>query len=158
MSRRCTDDLPGQMQIEWTSRIRDESQRAPLTPQETPPSGKTSVPIQSRARRHATGRLPLPRPLPHAVAAGVFGRDERGKPICPGRHEVRAITERHTEKLIDMLDAAAASPASSRAALLESFQKRIAAYAEDFGASAAAQLEGYVRRQSTLDCNRRRDR
>jgi hypothetical protein len=47
-------------------------------------------------------RLPVPRPMAAAVGRGHFGKDEHG-PIRPTLDEVRAITEQHAEKLIDLL-------------------------------------------------------
>jgi hypothetical protein len=108
--------------------------------------------------RTIVARLPVPKPLPSAVTAGNFGRDENGKPIRPGAHEVREITEQHAENLIDLLDSIASAPANSKNALLESFQTGIAAYADDFGQLAAAQLEAYVTRQAGLDSGSRRGR
>jgi hypothetical protein len=94
-------------------------------------------PFPTVVRRYAYVRrsscLPVPRPLRTAVAAGIFGHNENGKPVCPSREEVRAITERHAENMIDMNDA--------------ELQAAGKMYAEDFGEKAALQLERYVRRQ-----------
>ena len=79
--------------------------------------------------------LPVPRPLQHAVNRGVFGHDDRGKPIRPCPQEVREITETHAEKLIEGSDA--------------EIETGVAKYAEDFGPRRASQLEAYVRRQRT---------
>ena len=75
--------------------------------------------------------------VPSAVAAGHFGQEEDGRAVRPGPHEVRAITEQHAEKLIDLL--------SNRDEA--NFQNGLAKYAEDFGQRAADQLEAYARRQ-----------
>jgi hypothetical protein len=89
------------------------------------------------ARTTATVRtsssLPVPKPLNSSVASGVFGHDERGKPIRPTAEEVRAITEQHAERMIEMDD--------------NQLRSAAAKYAEDFGGKAASQLERYVRRQ-----------
>src|SRR5581483_7079026 len=53
-----------------------------------------------RRPRSIPARLPVPKPLPEAVAAKRFG-EEDGKPVRPGPNEVRAITEQHAEKLIE---------------------------------------------------------
>jgi len=88
-------------------------------------------------RRRIVARLPVPRPLPSAVTAGHFGREEDGRPVRPGPNEVRAITEQHADKLIDLL--------GSRDEV--NFRHGLARYAEDFGQEAADQLEAYTRRQ-----------
>ena len=111
-----------------------------------------------RRRRSVVARLPVPRPLPSAVAAGHFGQKENGKPVRPGAHEVREITERHAEKLIELLDSLASGPANGEDALQAKFNEGIAAYAEDFGQHAAYQLEAYVLRQASLDSSSRRGR
>jgi hypothetical protein len=67
------------------------------------------------------------------VAADIFGHDESGKPIRPNADEVRAITEQHAERMIDLDD--------------DQLRSAMAKYAEDFGTEAASQLERYVRRQ-----------
>ena len=57
---------------------------------------------------------------------------------APSVIPVRAITEQHAEKLIDLL--------SNRDEA--NFRNGLAKYAEDFGEKAAAQLEAYARRQA----------
>lgn len=108
--------------------------------------------------RSPIARLPVPRPLPSAVAAARFGQDEKGKPIRPGAQEVRAITEQHAEKLIGLLDTMASSPASSKESVHSQFMAGIAAYAEDFGQAAADQLAAYAQHQAGPNSNRRRGR
>ncbi len=117
-------------------------------------------PNQSVAANPAriSARLPVPHPLPSAVAAGRFGQEEDGKPVRPGAHEVREITEQHADKLIDLLDSLASAPADGKDALRAQFAVGIAAYAEDFGQHAADQLQAYVRRQADLDPSSRRER
>jgi hypothetical protein len=126
------------------------SERSALFPTEV-------MPRNARPPR-IPARLPVPRPLPDAVAAKRFGEEENGKPVRPGPNEVRAITEQHAEKLIDLLDGLRASPDAQNPSLLESFQTGILSYAEDFGPVAAQRLESYVRRQSSLDASDRRQR
>jgi hypothetical protein len=104
--------------------------------------------------RRITARLPVPKPLAAAIAAGRFGQEENGRNVRPGPHEVRAITEQHAEKLIDLLTGmyAGSHPQTDEPSpgLLERFQSGIAAYADDFGEPAARQLDAYVRRQVQL--------
>ncbi len=100
-------------------------------------------------------RLPVPRPLPQAIAQGRFGHDERG-PISPGPDEVRAITEAHADVLKALVaDVAEAERrglgAESIAQRSEQVKDAVGKYAEDFGDRAAAQLLAYARRQVALD-------
>jgi hypothetical protein len=103
--------------------------------------------------RTVTARFPVPRPLPAAIAAGNFGRDEKGV-VRPSAAEVRAITLQHSEKLIDLLETIEQARHScvpgEATRLREAFQSGIAAYAEDFGQPAAQQLEAFCRRQAHL--------
>jgi hypothetical protein len=102
-----------------------------------------------------SARLPVPRPLPSAVSAGRFGQEDNGRPVRPGAREVREITERHAEKLIDLLDSIASAPADGKDTLQAQVDAGIAAYGEDFGQPAAYQLLAYVKRQASLDgCDR----
>ena len=94
-----------------------------------------AVPPEKR-KSAASSRLPVPRPLATAVAAGVFGRDENGKPVRPDACEVRAITEEQAERMTEMKD--------------NELHAAVTKYAEDFGGKAAAQLERYVRRQQRM--------
>ena len=66
---------------------------------------------------------------------------------------VRAITENHADKLIDLLRAMPQHDDSGTAThpLHAPFQAAVTAFAEDFGADAAKQLEAYARRQASLD-------
>jgi hypothetical protein len=113
---------------------------------------------RERHPRRVVARLPVPRPLPSAVAAGRFGQEENGKPVNPGAHEVREITEQHAENLIDLLDSLAAAPANRRDVLQLQFDAGIATYREDFGPHAADQLKAYVTRQASLESGERRQR
>jgi hypothetical protein len=149
----------------WHGGIEVAIQRKTPSPSHSPaprePRAHADTSTKPQARRNSrriVARLPVPRPLPSAVAAGHFGREENGKPTRPGAHEVRAITERHAEKLIDLLDSIASAPADAKDAKLWQFMAGIADYAEDFGQHAALQLEAYVRRQAALDPNRRHQR
>jgi hypothetical protein len=105
-----------------------------------------------------SARLPVPHPLPSAITAGHFGQEENGRPVRPGAREVREITERHAETLIDLLDSLASAPAKGKDAVEAQFDAGISAYAEDFGQPAADQLQAYVRRQAGLDTSSRRGR
>ena len=124
-------------------------------------SPSAEVPRLPRAEGHAerrrvVARLPVPKPLPAAIAAGSFGEDEDGH-VHPGPAEVRAITERHAEKLIDLLKSIGQASGSCVPGednrLRGLFDSALAAYAEDFGQHAAEQLEAYVRRQASLDAS-----
>jgi hypothetical protein len=104
--------------------------------------------------------LPVPKPLASAVGKGNFGEDEHG-PVRPCPAEVRAITEYHAEKLIDLLGRLQATDAQlgrsssgdrsslirEKDRLLSAYQSGIALYAEDFGQHAANRLDAYVRHQ-----------
>ena len=140
-----------------------EQERLPmLQPEETAEEPPVQSQVDRLARtelRRAVARFPVPTPLASAVAAGRFGHEENGRPVRPGPHEVREITRRHAEKLIDILDSiahAAGSCVPSEANRLQGlFDSALAAYAEDFGQRAADQLEAYVRRQAGLDIGNR---
>lgn len=141
----------------------EQPRAVPPTPaaatEETPARPRIHGQAHRQESRRVVARLPIPRPLPSAIAAGRFGQEENGKPVRPGAHEVREITERHAEKLIDILDSiqqASGSCVPAEASRLQSlFGSAIAAYAEDFGQHAADRLEAYVRRQASLDeCDR----
>ncbi len=123
--------------------VRDDVDREPAA--EIPQSGF----------RRVMARLPVPRPLPASVAARRFGEDEDGHPIRPAADEVRAITENHAERLIDLLIAATAAVESGtraeQARLRDAFGAAVADFAEDFGERPARQLEAYVRRQAALE-------
>ena len=117
---------------------------------ETPPNALASTP----ARTRVVARLPVPKPLPQAVAAGHFGQDEDG-PIRPRPDEVREITEAHAELLADMV--ADLAEADRRGVGPTEVARRVAQlhdavrkYAEDFGDHAAEQLLAYARRQAAM--------
>jgi hypothetical protein len=86
----------------------------------------------AKARR-LSSRMPVPKPLPSAVALAIFGWDEKDRPIRPRPDEVRAITEQHAHRMMDM----------NQRELAEA----VAKYAQDFGLPAAEQLERYVQSQ-----------
>jgi hypothetical protein len=158
---------PNQLRIDWNV-AKDETPLPELEvtaeePAKTQPKGPKARQRVTRstglAGNRVIARFPVPRPLPIAVSAGRFGRDEQGKPIRPASDEVRAITENLADKLIDMLDSLTSRPGKPAAAdtLPEAFGKIIAAYAQDFGDRAARQLEVYARRQASLDESDRTD-
>jgi hypothetical protein len=100
-------------------------------------------------------RLPVPRPLPQAIAQGRFGYDERG-PVSPGPDEVREITEAHADVLKELV--ADVTEAQRRGLGAEPIAERservtdaVKKYAEDFGDRAAAQLLAHARRQAVLE-------
>jgi hypothetical protein len=97
---------------------------------------KTTPTIQKSRRVRASSMLPVPSPLRSSIAAGIFGRDENGKPIRPDPTEVWAITENHAEQLIELLHEG------------KDIQPGLTKYAEDFGERPAKQLEAYTRRQA----------
>jgi len=149
----------------WHGGIEVASERKTPPPSVSPapkePRAHADTSTKPQARRNSrriVARLPVPRPLPSAIAAGHFGQEENGKPVRPGVHEVRAITERHAEKLIDLLDSIAIAPADAKDPKLWQFMAGIADYAEVFGQHAALQLEAYIRRQAALDPASRHER
>jgi|SRR5665213_411352 len=111
--------------------------------------------------------LPVPNPLPEAVAAGHFG-EEDGKPINPTPAEVRAITENHAEKIIDLLDGLRvaerqliecsdiARVGAECNRLKEQVKSAIEKYAASFGPEAGQRLEAHVRHEARKDAGRRR--
>ncbi len=100
-----------------------------------------------REGKRIVARMPVPRPLPEAVAAGHFGTNEKG-PIRPSLDEVREITDTYAHKLMDLLRAIRdGSDVAPRDDLQAEFKRSINAYAEDFGSRAAQQLEAYVRKE-----------
>jgi hypothetical protein len=116
---------------------------------------KENVKSHRRRTRHC---LPVPCPLASAVLAGRFGHEEDGRPVRPGAHEIRAITETHAEKLIALLDETTSAPARARGCIEADYAEGIAAYAQDFGEGAADQLKSYVEHQARLGPDRRRTR
>jgi hypothetical protein len=112
------------------------------------------VSSQTKRHRHNTpARFPVP--LPDAVEKGVFGFDpDTDDPITPGPREVRAITEQHAERMIDLLhQLAGVSPKDFRRKdLLDGeYKSKLAMYAEDFGEVAANRLDAYVRAHAEKD-------
>lgn len=116
-----------------------------------------SQPVQTKARRGPVA-LPVPKPLPAAIGRGHFGEDEHG-PIRPSPAEVRAITEAHTDRLVNLLEglsevesSLANSQCSDRARLYHekdrlqgAYRSALAMYAEDFGEVAANRLDAWAR-------------
>jgi len=149
----------------WHAGVEVVAESSPkAAPPATATTGENSVPAvkpkrrQQAGPRRVTACLPVPRPLPSAIGAGRFGHEENGKPVRPGPREVREITERHAEKLIDLLDQLTSAPTNSKDALQAQFDAGIAAYAEDFGQQAADQLQAYIKRQAGLDSTSRHGR
>jgi hypothetical protein len=120
------------------------------------------------SRKRVCVTLPVPKPSPEAIEAGHFGQED-GKPLKPTTAEIRAITERHADKMIDLLDGIrqlertlGSSQCSDRARveaeterLNRQVREAIEKYAGSFGKEAAEQLEAYSRRQALLDGTRR---
>jgi hypothetical protein len=144
------------------SQVTDRATAAPptaATPVREPQSAPAPASVPRNRKPHRiVARLPVPRPLPASVAAGNFGQDDEG-PVRPQADEVRAITERHAEKLIELLDTLAQThQAAEQARLQAAFRAALGSYCEDFGQHAADQLEAYVRRQAGLDPSSRHER
>ena len=114
----------------------------------------------SRVHRRSPAVLPVPKPLASAIGRGHFGEEENG-PIRPSPAEVRAITENHGERLINLLEGLDEVERSLRNSqctdharlyrekdrLISAYQGATALYAEDFGEHAALRLDSYVRHQ-----------
>jgi len=149
-----------QLLIDWTS-----AKLSPPTasPEPADPLTQTALPDLPKPDGPEKARkspvvLPVPKPLASAIGKGHFGEDERG-PVRPTATEVRAITEHHAERLIELLgrlrdtevqlgrsrvpDRAPLIQEKDR--LLSAYQSGIALYAEDFGEHAAHRLDAYVR-------------
>lgn len=150
-----------QMTFDWSAKA---------TPAKQTPSKKSSyenvqLPANPDERkpkrtRKSPATLPVPTPLPEAIGKGNFGEDEHG-PIRPSREEVRAITENHAERLIEVLSSLkdieaklSGNKTGDRKALilekdkwLSAYQGGIALYQEDFGEIAANRLDAYVRHE-----------
>jgi hypothetical protein len=145
--------------IEVVTDSQEKKSPAVATPMTSEPNSNTRDPQnpskassirRQRDTRRVVARLPVPKPLPAAVAAGHFGQDGDA-PIRPRSDEVYAITEQHAEKLIDLLDSVAVQrPGAEQDRLLQEFDSAVKAYAEDFGEPAARQLDAYVRRQAKV--------
>jgi hypothetical protein len=112
-----------------------------------------------KPKRRAPIVLPVPKPLAEAIARGDFGQEE-GKPVNPSPREVRAITENHVEKIIDLMDGLRqverqfVGHCSDRARvgaecnrLKKEVRVGIEKYAASFGTEAGERLEAYCRRQ-----------
>ncbi len=117
-----------------------------------------AIPISKRKPSRLSSVMPVPKPLPHAVRAGHFGHGEDGKPVTPDPDEVRAITERHAERIMELLDRLDATdrsielPCTDKGRLYAERDRMnaliltaVKVYAEDFGEPAAKQLERYTR-------------
>jgi len=135
----------------WHAGIEVVAESKSAAAMETPPAAAPTNLGRRRNPSRISTRLPVPRPLPSAVAARRFGQEDDGRPVRPGAREVREITERHADKLIDLLDSLASAHADTKETLRTQFDAGITTYAEDFGQPAAYQLQAYVKRQASLD-------
>lgn len=112
-----------QQEFNWPGEIAAQKPDSPPLVIETPAvqlpspakSADTSNPIEQgcepptvyeepelTASMPAWDQMPVPKPLPNAVAAGVFGITEEG-PIDPDEEEAHAITEEHARELATCL-------------------------------------------------------
>ncbi|MDB5325109.1 MAG: hypothetical protein JWM57_678, partial [Phycisphaerales bacterium] len=98
--------------------------------------------------RRVSSVLPVPKPLPDAIAAGHFGQDDDGKPNRPQPEEVRAITEAHAEQLVSYLCRIDDFTLGGKQQAADAFNAGIAKYAEDFGQPAADRLWAYCHRMA----------
>ncbi len=80
--------------------------------------------------------LPLARPLRSAVAAGVFGFEDDGRPVEPSAEEVDAISR----PIVEQLMVAFLPPATGADGIREILRP----YEQDFVAEAAARLERHA--------------
>ena len=123
------------------------------------PSGLARRKLLERRPRspiEAVGRLRVPKPLPEAVAAGRFGRDEQGRVAHPDADEVWAITQPTVEGVVDQV--AGLAEAERRGLAAAEVAKRQAqiraglqSYAEDFGQAATDRLLAYAYAQASRD-------
>lgn len=118
------------IEVSTASRGNNRQEAAATTPKKVKPRRVSTV-------------LPVPKPLAAAVAAGHFGHEENGRPIRPGPVEVRAITEDHAQRMIDLL-AELNTGCADREAICSKYAAAMTAYAEDFGEQAAARLDAHV--------------
>ena len=106
--------------------------------------------LERRPRPPEVGpRLRVPKPLPEAVAAGRFGRDEQGHVVHPDADEVWAITQPTIEAVVERVaELVGAERRGMAAAEVARRQAQIRAdvqdYAEDFGQAAAERLLAYA--------------
>jgi hypothetical protein len=96
--------------------------------------------------------LPMPRPLPQSVNAGVFGQDENG-PVNPSEEEASDITVNHAEMIIELMEAFRRAGESDpiKQELSDQVQQAARKYAGDFGWQAAERLLTYCHRRSVLN-------
>jgi hypothetical protein len=125
-------------------------------------------PVRSEAPTDEFGDVPVPRPLPEAVAKGVFGIDDDDEPVDPSPDEVFAITVFHRERLTDLLESVrhvkellAVPNCPNRADLLRQkerlssqAQSIVGLYAEDFGEVAAQHFECWAARHMEIEQDR----
>jgi len=125
-------------------------------------------PVRSETPADEFGDVPVPRPLPEAVAKGVFGIDDDDEPVDPSPDEVFAITVFHGERLTELLESVrhvkellAVPNCPNRADLLRQkerlssqAQSVVGLYAEDFGEVAAQHFECWAARQMEIEQDR----
>lgn len=108
--------------------------------------------VASSAPPHppAPCELPVGKPRPSAVAAGVFGQDENG-PVDPSDDEILDITQNHAQSVIELIEYwRDRTPSSTDQSTLE-VREAVKQYAADFGHAAADKLLAYCRRQVALN-------
>jgi hypothetical protein len=114
------------------------------------PARLIPVPSSTHVTRRTRHCVPVPSPLQKAVQAGHFGHEDDGKPVRPGPGEIRAITEQHAVKLIELLDELKSAPQDIKLTLRTHFEAALSLYAEDFGEEAAGRLLAYVDREASM--------
>lgn len=94
-----------QQLFEWAR----ESRQGSTCPQPTAPVTPTPEPVQlepnpklEQLQAPDWSAVPCPKPLPEAVAEGVFGTTTEG-PIEPDDEEIRGMTEEHGRELVAIL-------------------------------------------------------
>ena len=140
--------------IDWTARVAGAT-KVDRSPQGKPTQCQQLVPgvdTRQTKRRRNPAVMPVPIPLDAAIEKGNFGYDpETDKPVHPQSAEVRAITENHAERMIELLAqlrSVRASDYRKKDLLNGEYRSKLAMYAEDFGDEAAARLDAYVRHQA----------
>ena|GEM_PF-2810686 len=125
-------------------------------------------PVCSEAPADEFGDVPVPRPLPEAVAKGVFGIEDNDEPVDPSPDEVFAITVFHGERLTELLESVrhvkellAVPNCPNRADLLRQkerlssqAQSIVGLYAEDFGEVAARNFECWAAHKMQFEQDR----
>lgn len=109
--------------------------------------------------------LPTPRPLPEAMGRGAFGRDEDGV-VDPSEEEVEEITQRHGEKLIEVLErlqqtddrllrmnGGDAHLLCEREGIHSEYMAALSAYGEDFGSDSRMRLDAWAQSELRLQAD-----